>query len=119
MAAKFKFGKDPLVVIDPEDNSQVTLDYARLKKAALTLRALYHPLRKHILGMIEANKKMPVNQIYKKLKIEQSVASQHLAIMRRAGVVSTVRDGKFIYYSINAKRLAEIKGLVEQLAQEG
>jgi DNA-binding transcriptional ArsR family regulator len=49
------------------------------------------------------------------LRLEQSVASQHLAILRRAGVVTTTREGKFIYYSVNHKRLAEIYSYVEQL----
>ena len=43
-----------------------------------------------------------------RLRLEQSVASQHLAILRKAGIVSTQRDGKFIYYSVNFKRLEEI-----------
>jgi len=44
------------------------------------------------------------------------VASQHLAILRRANVVKTERDGKFIYYSLNKERIAEIVALVEELA---
>ena len=48
--------------------------------------------------------------------LEQSVASQHLAILRRAGVVATDRHGKFIYYSLDKDRLAQISRLVEELA---
>ena len=46
----------------------------------------------------------------------ESVASQHLAILRRAGVVITERQGKFIYYSLDPDRLAQISALVEELA---
>ena len=53
---------------------------------------------------------------YIKLRLEQSVASQHLAILRRAGVVATDRQGKFIYYSLDADRLNQISRLVEELA---
>ena len=60
---------------------------------------------------------MTVTEIYIKLRLEQSVASQHLAILRRADVLTTERDGKFIYYSINTKRMEEIAALVEKLAQ--
>ena len=49
------------------------------------------------------------------MRLEQSVASQHLAILRRAGIVSTQRDGKFIYYTVNYKRIDEITSLVEDL----
>jgi DNA-binding transcriptional ArsR family regulator len=48
--------------------------------------------------------------------LEQSVASQHLAILRRAGVVATDRQGKFIYYSLDRDRLNQISKLVEELA---
>ena len=58
---------------------------------------------------------MTVTEIYVKLRLEQSVASQHLAILRRAGIVSTARDGKFIFYSLNYARLAEVVGFVETL----
>ena len=43
-------------------------------------------------------------------------ASQHLAILRRAGVVATERQGKFIYYSLDQDRLNQISKLVEELA---
>jgi DNA-binding transcriptional ArsR family regulator len=58
---------------------------------------------------------MTVTEIYVKLRLEQSVASQHLAILRKAGFVNTTRDGKFIYYSVNASRLAEMNRFVEEL----
>ena len=60
---------------------------------------------------------MTVTDIYIKLRLEQSVASQHLAILRRAGVVVTDRDGKFINYSLDRNRLAQISKLVEDLVQ--
>ncbi|HMW27776.1 MAG TPA: ArsR family transcriptional regulator, partial [Ferruginibacter sp.] len=47
--------------------------------------------------------------------LEQSVASQHLAILRKAGIVSTEREGKFIYYMVNYKRLDEISLFVKNL----
>jgi DNA-binding transcriptional ArsR family regulator len=58
---------------------------------------------------------MTVTEIYVKLRLEQSVASQHLAILRKAGFVDTLRDGKFIYYSVNYERLAEAHEFAKQL----
>jgi DNA-binding transcriptional ArsR family regulator len=49
--------------------------------------------------------------------LEQSVASQHLAILRKAGVLATERDGKFIYYKLNEDRIKEISTIVNDLAQ--
>jgi DNA-binding transcriptional ArsR family regulator len=50
------------------------------------------------------------------LRIEQSVASQHLAILRKADLLQTERDGKFIYYTINKTRFAEVVDLIQELA---
>jgi DNA-binding transcriptional ArsR family regulator len=50
------------------------------------------------------------------LRLEQSVASQHLAILRRVGVVETTRQGKFIHYSLDKNRLEQIARLVDELA---
>ena len=65
--------------------------------------------------LIEDEKKITVTEIYVRLKLEQSVASQHLAILRKAGIVTTQRDGKFIFYIINHKRIDEISAFVNEL----
>ena len=95
---------------------EVKLDYADLRKAVLVLRAVNHKLRQRIIDLLEESDTMTVTDIYIKLRLEQSVASQHLAILRRAGVVITERQGQFIYYSLDQDRLAQISGLVEDLA---
>lgn len=86
-----------------------------LKKAALVFRAVNHKLRQQIIRFINQNGKITVTQIYVKLRLEQSVASQHLAILRKAGFVITERDGKFIYYSVNQNRLAEVHKIAQEL----
>lgn len=94
---------------------ELKIEVLSLKKAALILRAINHKLRMQILKLIHAQGKLTVTEIYVKLRLEQSVASQHLAILRRAGLVTTDRDGKFIYYSVNQDRLAEIQRLSRDL----
>jgi DNA-binding transcriptional ArsR family regulator len=94
---------------------EVQLDYADLRKAVLVLRAVNHKLRQRIIDLLEDGETMTVTDIYIKLRLEQSVASQHLAILRRAGVVATDRQGKFIYYSLDKERLGQISTLVEDL----
>jgi DNA-binding transcriptional ArsR family regulator len=95
----------------------IKIDYYNVKKAALILRALNHKLRQQLIKLIEDEKKITVTEIYVRLKLEQSVASQHLAILRKAGIVNTQRDGKFIFYIINHKRIDEISEIVNQLVQ--
>ena len=99
----------------PAVNAELKIDVIQLKKAALILRAVNHKLRQQILKLIHQHEKMTVTEIYVKLRLEQSVASQHLAILRKAGFVSTLRDGKFIYYSVNHQRLEQVHQFVHEL----
>lgn len=94
------------------------INYLDVKKAAAILRAINHKLRQSIVKLLEEKNAMTVTEIYVKLRVEQSVASQHLAILRRAEFVKTSRDGKNIQYSLNMKRLAEVNTFVEQLLSE-
>jgi DNA-binding transcriptional ArsR family regulator len=84
------------------------IDYYNIKKAAMVLRALNHKLRQQIIRTIHEKERLTVTQIYVKHRLEQPVASQHLSILRKAGILSTLRDGKFIYYSVNKSRIDEI-----------
>lgn len=86
-----------------------------LKKAALVIRAVNHKLRQDIIRLIHNAGTIIVTEIYKKLDLEQSVASQHLGILRKAGFVSTERRGKFIYYKVNYDRFAEVDDLVQKI----
>ena len=91
------------------------VDIQNIKKAALVLRAFNHKLRQQILRLINEKKRITVTEIYLKLRLEQPVASQHLAILRKAGFVKTERNGKFIYYTVNYKRLDELDKFVHEL----
>lgn len=91
------------------------IDYHNVKKAALVLRALNHKLRQQIIKTIYDNKRLTVTELYVKLRLEQSVASQHLAILRKAGIVITQREGKFIFYTINSARITSINQFVKNL----
>jgi DNA-binding transcriptional ArsR family regulator len=103
-------------IVLKKGKQEIQLDYAELRKAVLVLRAINHKLRQRMIDLLEENEKMTVTDIYIKLRLEQSVASQHLAILRRAGVVATERQGKFIFYALDKDRLAQISRLVEELA---
>jgi DNA-binding transcriptional ArsR family regulator len=96
---------------------KVTLNYDKLRKAVIVLRAVNHKLRQQIIDLLHINNQMTVTDLYIKLRIEQSVASQHLAILRRAGIVVTERNGKYIYYALDENRLTQINGLIERLGK--
>ena len=98
-----------------ESDALKNMDYLKIKKAALVLRALNHKLRQQILKTIDEQKRITVTELYVKLRLEQSVASQHLAILRKADIVNTVREGKFIFYTINEERIGDINKFVKDL----
>ncbi|MBK6543817.1 MAG: helix-turn-helix transcriptional regulator [Saprospiraceae bacterium] len=80
---------------------KVTFNPVQLDYSCELMRALAHPLRLKILEFIDRNGSVNVNKIYSSLKIEQSVTSQHLSILRITGVISTEKLGKFVHCSIN------------------
>lgn len=94
---------------DQEADNLIHIDYLNVKKASLILRSLNNKLRQQILKFIDEEKRTTVTKIYVRLRLEQSVASQQLGILRKAGVVLTQREGKFIYYTINEKRITTIE----------
>ena len=96
-------------------DSDIMINYDTLRRSVLILRAINHQLRQEIIQLLEDKGKMTVTEIYIKLRLEQSVASQHLAILRRAAILSTIRDGKFIYYSLNKDRIRDISNFVEDI----
>jgi DNA-binding transcriptional ArsR family regulator len=105
-----------IVTIKPSDEAQeITIDFLKMKKAALILRAINHKLRMQIIKLIQEHQKITVTEIYVKLRLEQSVVSQHLAILRRVNLVNTQRDGKFIYYTINYDRIKQLVEFVDSL----
>jgi len=98
-----------------ENGEPLKVNLLNIKKAALVIRAINHKLRQQMLRQIDEHGKITVTELYFKLRLEQSVASQHLAILRKAGFVRTERNGKFIYYSVNTSRLEEVDQIVESL----
>jgi len=75
--------------------TKVTFQQEKLTVSTELMRALAHPLRLKILEYLDQNKNIQVNQIYNTLKIEQSIASQHLRILKNAGVLVADKDGKY------------------------
>ena len=86
--------------------TKVTFQQEKLTVSTELMRALAHPLRLKILEFLDQNKNIQVNQIYNTLKIEQSIASQHLRILKNAGVLVADKDGKYMHYTIDYQRVS-------------
>ncbi len=84
----------------------------KLEISAELLRALSHPVRLKILSFISKNKEVNVNTIYRELKLEQSITSQHLKILRDNDLVTSAREGKMVFYTIEFPKIKAIQELL-------
>lgn len=84
-------------------------DQEKILKAHMRMRAIHHPMRLRILMTLLASGEMMVTRIQVALRIsEQSALSRELAILRRADLVTTRRDGKAVLYSVKTQALAKL-----------
>lgn len=99
------------------DSSTNHIQEEKLEVSAEVLRALTHPLRMQILEFIDRNEMINVNRIYSSLQLEQSITSQHLRILRQAGLVETERRGKFIHYRLRYGKLSSTIQAIKNFEQ--
>ncbi|MEL6656073.1 MAG: metalloregulator ArsR/SmtB family transcription factor [Bacteroidota bacterium] len=103
-------------------NKRTLIDDEKLEISSEVLRALAHPLRMRILGFIDRHGSINVNKIYNTLQLEQSITSQHLRILRLAGLVDTERDGKYVLYHVVYHKLGEaieaVRSFVTELEEQ-
>ncbi len=98
--------------------AKVVINNEKLRESSELMRALAHPLRIKILEFIDQNGSVNVNKIYNTLKLEQSITSQHLRILRAVGLVQTEREGKYIHYSLNYDMISHTLGTLERFWEE-
>ena len=72
-----------------------------------TMRALADPTRREILALLKGGQ-MSAGDIAEHFKVSGAAISRHLSVLREADLVRDKRDGKFIYYELNASVLEEI-----------
>ncbi|HSV88390.1 MAG TPA: metalloregulator ArsR/SmtB family transcription factor [Bacteroidales bacterium] len=84
------------------------LDPKKLEEAASKLRAIAHPMRIAIIGLLEKKEQMNVTELYTTLKIEQASASHHLNILKTKGVLDSKRSGKNTFYFLKHDALSTI-----------
>lgn len=98
---------------------ELTLDPIVIKKAALIIRAVNHPVRQKLLWTIHQDKKMRVTELHRNLKLVQPLVSQHIAALKAAGFLDEERQGRNILYSVNYERIKEIQDLTAKLVRPG
>ena len=79
-----------------------------------TMRALSDPTRREILQMLKKGT-MSAGDLAAKFDMSAAAVSRHLAVLTEAELVRDKREGKFIYYTLNASVLEEILLWVKDL----
>ena len=72
-----------------------------------TMKALADPIRREILNMLKRGR-MSAGEIGEHFPVTGASISRHLSVLKEADLVRDFREGKFIYYELNASVLEEI-----------
>ena len=82
-----------------------------------TLKALADPTRREILNMLKKGR-MSAGDITDHFDITAAAISRHLSVLKEADLIRDTREGKFIFYELNASVLEEILLWVNDLKGE-
>ena len=72
-----------------------------------TLKALADPVRREILNLLKGGR-LSAGEICDHFSITAAAISRHLSVLKEADLIRDAREGKFIYYELNASVLEEI-----------
>ena len=90
-----------------------------IDELAETFKLLSDPTRLHLVRLLAGDKKLCVNALARKLGVTQSAISQHLRLLRQAGLVTSLRQGSFIHYSLKPRRLNALRETLHDLMAAG
>ena len=82
-----------------------------------TLKALADPIRCEILNMLKKGR-MSAGEISSKFDVTDASISRHLSVLKDADLIRDTREGKFIFYELNASVLEEIMLWITDLKGE-
>lgn len=82
-----------------------------------TLRALADPIRREILDLLRGGR-MSAGEITEHFDVTAAAISRHLSVLKEADLIRDTREGKFIYYDLNASVLEEIMIWIAELKGE-
>lgn len=72
-----------------------------------TLKALSDPIRREILNLLKSGR-LSAGEITEHFSVTGAAISRHLSVLKEADLIRDTREGKFIYYELNASVLEEI-----------
>ena len=95
------------------------LSYKEACRQARVNKAFADPNRLHILHLLkQQGGNISVNEIVKESGLEQSMVSFHLKLLLKVGLVSYRKDGRTVFYTIEAQKLTEVCMAIHDLIPE-
>jgi DNA-binding transcriptional ArsR family regulator len=82
-----------------------------------TMKALSDPIRREILNLLKGGR-MSAGEITDHFPVTGAAISRHLSVLKEADLIRDQREGKFIYYDLNASVLEEIMLWIKDLKGE-
>ena len=82
-----------------------------------TMKALSDPIRREILGLLK-NGRMSAGDRVERFEVTGASISRHLSVLKDADLIRDKREGKYIYYELNASVLEEIMLWIADLKGE-
>ena len=82
-----------------------------------TLRALADPIRREILNLLKSGR-LSAGEICEHFEVTGASISRHLSVLKDADLIRDTREGKYIYYDLNASVLEEIMLWITDLKGE-
>ena len=82
-----------------------------------TLKALSDPIRREILNLLKEGR-MSAGDIVDRFEVTGASISRHLSVLKDADLIRDKREGKYIYYELNASVLEEIMLWIADLKGE-
>ena len=82
-----------------------------------TLKALADPTRREILNLLKKGK-LSAGEITDHFDITAAAISRHLSVLKEADLIEDTREGKYIFYELNASVLEEIMLWITDLKGE-
>jgi DNA-binding transcriptional ArsR family regulator len=80
-------------------------------------KTLGHPARIRILELLSGRERA-VGEMLPEVGIEATNLSQHLAVLRRAGLVTFRKEGSTVYYSLTSPQVAELLAVARRILTE-
>ena len=73
----------------------------------ITLKALSDPIRREILELLKSGR-LPAGEIAERFPDSGAAISKHLSVLKEADLIRDTREGKYIFYELNASVLEEV-----------